>query len=81
MKAKILFFAILREKLKQSEAEVEIQTGETVSQLAHRILKPALGEENFERCLLFAMGDEYIGRDYQPKQGDEIAFIPPVAGG
>jgi molybdopterin converting factor subunit 1 len=81
MKARVLFFAALKEKMRTGEAEYKIQAGETISQLAHRILQSALGEGDFASCLLFAVGDEYVGRDYRPKDGDEIAFIPPVAGG
>ncbi|MFO1464384.1 MAG: MoaD/ThiS family protein [bacterium] len=81
MKVRVLFFAILKEKMKRSEGEYELQAGESVSQLAHRLLAPAFGEGGYESCLMYAVGEEYVPRDYRPKDGEEIALIPPVAGG
>lgn len=81
MKAKILFFAGLRDKMKRSEGEYELIPGETLAELAHRILEPALGSGHFERALMFAVDNEYAAPDYRPRGGEEIAFLPPVAGG
>ena len=81
MKVHLLFFAVLRDRMRQSEGDFELEPGETVSQLAHRILTPVLGEKHFERSMMFAVNNEYVPRDYQPKPGEEIALIPPVAGG
>lgn len=81
MKVKVLFFAILKEKMKRDEAEWEMGEGETVSQMAHRMLAHVFGEGHLETCLMFAVGDEYVSPDYRPRAGDEIALIPPVAGG
>ena len=75
MKVKTLFFSVLREQLKKSEAVVEICEGETVASLAQRLA----GSPAFP--LLFAVNQEYVARDYVLKEGDEVAFIPPVAGG
>lgn len=81
MTVHLLFFAILRDRMKKSEGDFELKEGETVSQLAKRILEPAIGDCRFERSLLYAVNNEYVPRDYQPKPGEEIALIPPVAGG
>ncbi len=81
MKAKVFYFAILREKMRASEAEWEFHPGETVYQLAQRILAPVMGEGRFADCLMFAVGDEYVARDHKIQEREEIALIPPVAGG
>lgn len=75
MKVHVLFFAALRERMRRSEAEVEVEPGETVSSLVRRLVGP------MENSLLFAVNHEYVPRDHPLKEGDEVAFIPPVAGG
>lgn len=81
MKVRLLFFAVLRDRLKRTDGYYEILPGETVSQLAHRILTPVMGEKPFEKSLMFAANNQYVPRDYLPQEGEEIALIPPVAGG
>ncbi len=54
----------------------------------------AIGSGHVRRCLSlavvlkrdgwtcrFAVGEEYVPAHYRPRHGDEIALIPPVAGG
>lgn len=74
MKVRLLFFAVLREKMKKSEMECEVHPGETVSALARRLL-------GLEFSILFAVNQKYVPSYYEPQEGDEIALIPPVAGG
>ena len=74
MKVRLLFFAALREQMRQSEAEFEVASGVTVSELALQLF-------GSDRALLFAVNHDYVTRDYPIKAGDEIAFVPPVAGG
>lgn len=81
MKVRVLFFAILRERLKRDEEELEVDKGETVSQLADRILSPLFTEGISLNSILFAVNNEYVSKDYSLKPGDELALIPPVAGG
>lgn len=74
MKVRLLFFAALRERMGQSELDYEALDGETVSALAERLF-------GFERSLLFAVNREYVPREYSLRDGDEVAFIPPISGG
>lgn len=74
MKIKVLFFAALREKMNCSESTYEILPGETASGIARRLF-------GSDRSLLFAVNDELVERDYQLRDGDCLAFIPPMAGG
>ncbi len=75
LKVRVLFFSVLREKMKKSEDQYEIFEGETVSSFAERILG------SVEYPLLFAINQEYVARDYPLEDGDEVALIPPVSGG
>lgn len=74
MKVKLLFFAALRERMRRSEGTYEFAEGETVSELARRVL-------GFDGSLLFAVNDSYVPRNHPLRDRDEVAFIPPVAGG
>ncbi len=81
MTVHVLFFAMLREKMKQSEGDYEVTVGETVSHLARRLLEPVMENELLNRSLLFAVNNSYVDSEYRLQEGDEVAFIPPVAGG
>ncbi|MCE9625465.1 MAG: MoaD/ThiS family protein [Deltaproteobacteria bacterium] len=81
MSVRLLFFSVLRDKMKRSEGEYDLREGENVLEVARRALEPAMGPLDWGKFLLFAVGDSYVSRDYLPKHGDEIALIPPVAGG
>lgn len=81
MGIRLLFFSVLRDRMRQSEADCELREGENVLDVARRVLEPVLGPLEWGKFLRFAVGDEYVPQDYRPKQGDEIALIPPVAGG
>ncbi|MBI2981457.1 MAG: MoaD/ThiS family protein [Deltaproteobacteria bacterium] len=74
MKIHLLFFAILREKIGQAEGTYEVEAGETVGGLATRLF-------GFKESLLFAVNHQYVPCDYVIQEGDEVAFVPPVAGG
>lgn len=76
MTIRLLFFAMLRDKMGKSEDELILVPGETVAMLARRVLGAVPSH-----ALLFAANQCYVAADYLLKDGDEIAFIPPVAGG
>lgn len=78
---RVLFFALLREKMKQREALYSCQKGETVLEFAKRILTPQLGDHLHLKALLFAVNNQYVDTHYLLQEGDELAVIPPVAGG
>lgn len=75
MTVKVLFFAMLCDHMRCREMTCDIKNGETVGELADRIL---LG---FDTPLCFAVNCAYVPREYRLQAGDEVAFIPPVAGG
>ncbi len=81
MKVKLLFFAMIREKIGKDEVDMEIFPGETLEQLTQRVLAPAFPHARFFKSLLYAVNEEYAGPQTILRDGDEVAFIPPVAGG
>ena len=81
MSVRLLFFSVLRDRMRRGEAECELIEGDTVLDIARRVLEPAIGSMEWGKFLRFAVGDEYVSQDFHPRHGDEIALIPPVAGG
>ena len=81
MKVRLLYFSFLREKMKEPETVCDATEGETVLTLARRVLLPVLGELEWESFIRFAVNQEYVSSDHPLQDGDEVALIPPVAGG
>lgn len=82
---KVLFFASLREKLNCAELEVLCpEHGLTVDELRHRLAlergenwRAALFQDN----IICAVNLDVVQLDHPLREGDEVAFYPPVTGG
>ena len=81
MKVRLLYFAFLRENMKQPDTLSDATEGETAVALARRILPPVLGGLKWEGFVRFAVNQEYVSPDHPLQDGDEVALVPPVAGG
>ncbi|MEM7195797.1 MAG: MoaD/ThiS family protein [Pseudomonadota bacterium] len=69
-------FASLREQLGVSEKSLDCVGGQTISDVWYAITSdPPPGN------LLCACNLEYVDFDHLVKDGDEVAFFPPVTGG
>lgn len=75
MSIQVKFFASLRESLGQSETTVE--KASTVSEVWDLATHSAPPPYN----LLVAVNLDYANMQSQVKDGDEVAFFPPVTGG
>jgi molybdopterin synthase sulfur carrier subunit len=77
MSVKVRYFASLKESIGRSEDSVEITGLVTVGQVWDNI--------NPDKTLpvnsLAALNMDYVGLDSVVKDGDEVAFFPPVTGG
>jgi len=76
-------FALHRELLGRETLDVEISDGGAATPRAV-FEKLFAGRADFARLLratMFAVNREYVGADDSLKDGDELALIPPVAGG
>lgn len=79
---KILFFAALREQLNCENTSIESAKVKTIDEvISHLISQNNQWEKAFNSSLLFAVNQEMVTRDFIVKDGDEVAFFPPVTGG
>lgn len=81
MKLRVLYFGIVRERLKRREESRELPPGATVGAFLEDLSKTdgifALGAGSIR----VAVNREYVEKDHVLCDGDEVAIIPPVAGG
>ncbi len=81
MKLRLLYFGIVRERLGRRGEVLEVEHVATVGDLAAHLAAThtifALGAGS----LRFAVNREYQDDEHPLNDGDEVAVIPPVAGG
>lgn len=80
MTVTVRFFASYAEKLGRSTLELELPAGATVRDVMCSV--SALGgASGLPPSPLVAVNYKYAGSDSPLSNGDEVAIIPPVAGG
>ena len=84
MHLKIFFFAELRERMNREFIESEFKGVKNIRELQEKL------EEKFEvlrgcfadsKLIKIAINHEYRSLDAELRDGDEVAFFPPVTGG
>lgn len=81
MTLKLLYFGLVRERLGRGGETRDVADGTTVGGLledlstSHRLFALGAG------VLRVAVNREYVGEEHVLRDGDEVAVIPPVAGG
>jgi len=81
MNVKVLYFAQFRERLGCDEEVQTIEAGTSVGELASALLeRPPLSELK-EIPLMFAVNESYVETSHKLQEGDEVAFVTPMAGG
>ncbi|MCL1934885.1 MAG: MoaD/ThiS family protein [Defluviitaleaceae bacterium] len=75
---KILFFALLRDKIGKSSIEIDRE------EISVKEIKTYISEEyNIPSCMsmLTSINEDYATDEDIVKKGDTVALIPPVGGG
>lgn len=81
MKARIKLFAALREMAGESEVELDLPETATVAHVVRELDRRYAGMMKSGVPIMIAVNAEYVSEDHPIREGDEIAFIPPVSGG
>jgi molybdopterin converting factor subunit 1 len=76
---RIRFFAVLREQAGCSTVEVKTSAG-TPGEL-YRELQSSHKLTFAEKLLRVAVNERYVAMDSSLQAGDQVVFIPPIAGG
>lgn len=79
--AKVLLFAAVREVVGAREREVPVDATSTAGSVLAALcaMHPALTA--YVPSLRVAINGDYVALDEPVRAGDEVAIIPPVAGG
>ncbi len=77
MSITVKFFARIREEVGREQDRVEYAPGLKVSD----VWRQTAGAAPMPDALLVAVNMEHVKGDPELKEGDEVAFFPPVTGG
>jgi molybdopterin converting factor subunit 1 len=80
MTVTVLLFASYAESLGTSSLDLELSPGATVGDLLGRV-HAMPGADRLPKEPLVAVNEFYARRDRVLAKGDQVAIIPPVAGG
>jgi len=80
IKIKIKCFSQVKYAMGKDEIIIDIEGGSTTSDLESFIIKKVEGKLD-NVSLRVAVNQKYVQGSVELKDGDEVAFIPPVQGG
>jgi len=81
MRVRLLHFASFREAIGRDEEERDFPEGTRVQDLWGALAREVDFFRRFPAAPPAAVNREYVGGDTVLRDGDEVAFLPPVAGG
>ena len=80
MTVTVLLFASYADAVGRSTIELDLETGATVQDVVEHVRE--LGDaKRLPPVPMVAVNEQYAPRNRELRQGDEVALIPPVAGG
>jgi molybdopterin converting factor subunit 1 len=80
MTVTVLLFASYADTLGANSLAVEVPVGATVADVLGQV-RALPGAERLPNAPLMAVNERYAKRDRVVVEGDQVAIIPPVAGG
>ncbi len=78
---RVLFFARYAELVGREEAEFAVPSPATVEELVRQIRRTVPGAASLPERPLAAVNLRHAGLDTPVRAGDEVALLPPLAGG
>jgi molybdopterin converting factor subunit 1 len=77
----VRLFARLRDIAGATELAREVQPGATIRSVWGDLVRDFPELAGYERSISSALNADYARMDQAVKDGDEVAFLPPVSGG
>jgi molybdopterin converting factor subunit 1 len=81
MAIRVLFFATIAELAGKRETAVDPEGHRDVGSIFEHLLRECPPLQSRRNTILFAVNSEFARPDTPVRDGDEIAFFPPVSGG
>lgn len=81
MHAKVLFFGLLKDIVGRSEDRIEIAEEQPLGELFDRYAGQFPRMREMSASIVLACNREFCERTAIVRDGDEVAFLPPVSGG
>lgn len=76
----VLLFASLAESAERERFLVELEAPTTAGELRDRVLSE-VGTRGIRGAVRVAVNESFVDDSFVLSEGDEVALIPPVAGG
>lgn len=80
MTVTVLLFASYAEAVGRSSIEIELEAGATVRDVIDQVREIG-NSTRLPPSPMVAVNEQYASSDRELRSGDEVALIPPVAGG
>jgi molybdopterin converting factor subunit 1 len=81
MKIRLLFFAVLRDIAGRSDDVLDLPEGTRAGDVWERLRNEHAALRDYVQPPMIAVNESYVIAEELLRDGDELAFIPPVAGG
>ena len=81
MRVQVLYFAAFRDAVGRDRESREIPAGSTVADFWGQLILEVPYFARFPAMPPAAVNREYVEAETALRDGDEVAFLPPVAGG
>jgi len=81
MRITVRLFASQRESLGRGSLPLDVPDGTTAAGAFAQLAKAHAGLAGGDNSLAFAVNQEHVAPDTTLHEGDELALLPPVAGG
>ena len=81
MKVRLLYFAVLRDVTGKRDDVLELPEGTSAADVWRRMRDEHRALREYVHPPMTAINESYADAEQVLRDGDELAFIPPVAGG
>ena len=78
---RLLFFAVLRDIAGTGERDLDLREGATARDVWEKLRTTYAKLADYAQPPMAAINEAYAAPETVLRDGDELAFIPPVAGG